>query len=313
MSFRQMKTGWLFVLLFLAGSAMSFLILKLERNGSSNLPITAEAKNAPLRIGRAQRIICGAPGLTEIVFSLGCGDRVAGVSQFSTFPAEALTKPKIGGLINPNLERILSLQPDLVLVQGKQEILSNFCRNRSIPFLSFSLETLGDIESTTRFLGRALHAEEMAQKLISDIQGSLNDIETQLKGRPKRRVFLTMGHTPGDLTNIMTTGPGTFLNEIISIAGGVNIFQDVSGKYPQISKETLIKREPEVIIEVFWGDLPADKEKILRNDWNMLSHLPAVRNNKIFFLTENFLLIPGVRIADAAKIIAARIHPEVFQ
>jgi iron complex transport system substrate-binding protein len=110
----------------------------------------------------------------------------------------------------------------------------------------------------------------------------------------------------------MTTGPGTFLHELIEIAGGENIFADASGAYPQISKESLIKRQPEVLIEVLPGGVSRRKLRLLRKDWGRLSMLPAVRRGNIHFLTDDFLLIPSIRITQAARRFAEIIHPEAF-
>jgi iron complex transport system substrate-binding protein len=110
----------------------------------------------------------------------------------------------------------------------------------------------------------------------------------------------------------MTTGPGTFLHELIEIAGGENIFADAAGTYPQISKESLIKRQPEVLIEVLPGGVSDRKLRLLRKDWGRLSMLPAVRRGNIHFLTDDFLLIPSVRITQTALRFAEIIHPEAF-
>ena len=264
-------------------------------------------------IEEASRIICAAPSVTEIVFSLGIGDRVVGVSDFSTFPPEALTVAPIGGLINPNKEKITSLQPDLLIIQGQNESLARFCEEHGIRFLSIEINTLEDIWTAIHTIGLTLRAEEKARALIQKIKDDLQDIKDRIQDRPLKKVFLTLGHTPGDLTGLMTTGPGTFLHELVSVAGGENIFSDASGLYPQISKESLVKRQPEVILEAIPGGIPEDKLKLLKKDWSQLPMLPAVKSGNIHFLVEDFLLIPGVRISRTVRRFAEIFHPEAFR
>lgn len=260
-----------------------------------------------------RRIICAAPSVTEIVFALGIGKKVVGVSDFSTYPPEAQTIPRIGGLINPNKEKITSLQPDLLIIQGQNESLARFCDEEGIRFLSIEIDTLEDIWTAIHTLGQILESQEKASALVRKIKDDLQDIREKIKDRPLRKVFITLGHTPGDLTGLMTTGPGTFLNELVSTAGGENIFADAPGLYPQISKESLVKRQPEIILEAIPGGIPEEKLKLLKNDWTQLPMLPAVKSGNIHYLTEDFLLIPGVRIAQTVRRFAEIFHPDAFR
>jgi iron complex transport system substrate-binding protein len=259
-----------------------------------------------------KRIICGTPSITEIVFALGEGARVVGVSQFSSYPLEAKSRANIGGLINPNKERILSLRPDLFLTQGKNETLGKFCAENDIAFLSLRIETLEDLEQVIQHLGTELGAEEKADHLIKDIRSEISNVRSKVDDLPRKKVFLTMGHTAGNLSGLLTTGQGTFLDELLTVAGGENVFADTPVRYPQISKESLVMRDPEVIIEVFTGRLSDRKKELLRQDWMRLSTLPAAKTDNIHFLDEDYLLIPGVRIAQTALKLAMLIHPEAF-
>lgn len=261
---------------------------------------------------RPRRIICAAPSITEMVFALGRGDSVAGVSTFSVFPPEAKNKPTIGGLFNPSREKIFALQPDLVITQGEHDALSRFCREKNIPLVSLHIETLDDIQSAIQKIGSILHAGEKAGNLIEDLNSQLDAVRRKTKGLPRRKVFLSLGHTPGDLTGIMTASSGTFLQELIHLAGGINIFHDLSGRYPRVSKEVLVTRTPEVIIEILADGLSHKNKALLRRDWERLSRLPAVRKDRIHFLTQDYLLIPGNRVAQTAEAFARIIHPEAF-
>ncbi len=260
-----------------------------------------------------QRIICATPSITEMVFSLGKGSQVVGVSDFSFYPPEAAEVAHIGGLINPNRERILSLQPDLIIFQGQHQLLSQFSREQGIRSLSLVIDRVSDITVSIKKLGAELGASSEAARLAESIQGQLDELAKQTQSRVPRTVFLGLGHTPGDLTGLMTTGPDTFLHELIEIAGGINIFSDTRGAYPRISKEALVRRHPEVIIEVLAEGISPDNRKLLRADWERMASLPAVKAGHIYFLDEDYLLIPGVRVAQTALRLAQAIHPELFE
>ena len=298
----------LFVGLALAGFSLSLLITPL------NSPRKAQTKEQGFLYpqGSFQKIICGTPGITEIVFGLGAGDRVVGVSQFSTFPREASEKPVIGGLINPNREKITALKPDLLITQGKHESLAAFCRRQGITFLSLEIETLEEIYGAVTRLGDILGTTTAAARLNTMIKDELQHLTTRISVFPARKVFFVLGHSPGDLSNLLSIGPRTFLHQLISAAGGINIFADASGTYPQISKESLLRRQPEVIIEVITGDLSQEKIRMLKSDWAQLSILPAVQQGHIHFLNQDFLLIPGTRVTQTARLLAEIIHPEAF-
>lgn len=257
----------------------------------------------------AERVICASPGITEIVFALERGETVIGVSDYSIHPPEVRSLPRIGGLYNPNRERILMLQPGLVITQGRHNALTRFCRESGIALLSVPMDTLSDFRKAVLRIGRELEAGEPARRLVGRIMGDLDRVRTATRKYPARRVFLTLGHTPGDLSGLMTTGPGTFLHEIIEIAGGHNIFADAEGLYPQISKEALVMRQPEIILEVFPDGMSEGNRDLLKADWERLPMLKAVREGRVFFLTEDYLLIPGVRIGRTAGRFAELIHP----
>ena len=210
------------------------------------------------------------------------------------------------------LEEMVETEPFAPIIQGDNESLARFSEEHRIRFLSITIDNLEDIWSAIRTIGQAVKAEDEASALIQKVTRELQTIRDKIKDRPPKKVFLTLGHTPGDLTGLMTTGPGTFLHELVSAAGGENIFADASGLYPQISKESLIKRQPQIIIEAIPGGMPAEKFKLLKKDWSQLPMLPAVKSGNIYYLTEDFLLIPGVRIAMTFRRFAEIIHPDAF-
>ena len=258
------------------------------------------------------RIICAAPSITEIVYALGCGDRVVGVSDFSVHPPPATSKPRIGGFINPNLERIISLKPDLVITQGDHDSLHALERELGIKRLSVKIDSLSDLKQAVRILGDRLDRGAEARSLVLELENDLRRIQEKTHDLPRPKVFLSLGHTPGDLTGLMTSGSGTFLNELIGIAGGINIFGDIRSLYPKISKEALILHNPDIILEICPEGISPGSRKLLHQDWDRFVSLHRRKPIDIHFISDDYLLIPGLRLPLAARKFAHVFHGERF-
>lgn len=273
-----------------------------------------------------ERVIIIGPNVTETVFALGAGERVIGVTDFCTYPPEARKKPSIGSLFHPNLERIIALQPDLVVMQAPMEKVIGLCKERGVDWLALEMNDLAGIYRGIELLGGKLGLEEAAERLRAEIESGLDDVRKRvagLKGGPDGggrdgggpgvKLFLCTGRAPGELSGLGTTGPGGFLAELVGVAGGENIFADAVTRYPQVSKEALTRRAPEVIIECRPGaDLDGAARARLIAEWNPLSSLPAVRGGRVHVLTDDFLLIPGPRIVKTARRLAELLYPEAF-
>jgi iron complex transport system substrate-binding protein len=304
---RNLPLALTLALVVLGFAAVSLLFQSTPDRYSASRSL--QQKDGPV----VRRVICASPSITEIVFTLGEGARVVGVSDFSFYPPEAQAVQQIGGQINPNREQILSLEPDLIIFQGEHQALARFCREQDIPTLSVDIDRIDQILTAVQRIGGVLGAEVEAQELAAEIRQQLDDLARKTRALPPQSVFLGLGHTPGDLTGLMTTGSGTFLHELLELAGGRNIFADAPGTYPRISKEALVRRRPDVIIEVLAEGISPDNQVLLKSDWERLDTLPAVKAGRIHFLTDDYLLIPGVRVAQTANRLAAAIHPELFE
>jgi cobalamin transport system substrate-binding protein len=246
------------------------------------------------------RVICGTPAVAEIVFALGCGDQVVGVSAFSDWPPEAAAKPLIGGALSPNRERILKLEPTLILTQGKAEILGGWARTQQIPFVTVPLDTLGEVKGAIQAFASALGVEKRGEQLWSDLEGIFATIPSE----NSVSVFISIGHAPGDLSGLMTSGPGTFLDELVSRAGGSNIFSDVQIDWPGISQETLIRRAPAILLDFQHFPLEMDQAAALVADWERL----GFRADQVRLLDEAVFLRPGPRAVQSAPLLAEAIH-----
>lgn len=254
-----------------------------------------------------QRIVCGSPAVTEIVFALGCADRVVGVSDYCTHPRAARDKPTVGGWINPNRERLLRLDPDIIVTQGDHETLSAFAEDVGIRCHAVTLDSLDDVfsavTSIAAVLGVAPRGDALAASMCDDIDAVADGISA---ARPVS-VLLVFGRVPGALAGLTTVGPGTFLDDLLRRLQATNVFSDVKGMYPQVSKEALLMRRPEVILEVN-VDLAEDQIPRLREDWQALVSIPAVAAGRIRFLRDAYLLVPGPRIGRTAARLAEAIH-----
>jgi iron complex transport system substrate-binding protein len=272
----------------------------------------AAKKATPAAPAFPQRIICTSPGIAEMVFALCEPNRIVGVSDFCNYPLAAKETARIGGCLNPNRERILALKPDLVISQGRAEKLGDLCERMKIRHCSLEIDTVKDVLAAIAQLGQELGCEDRAADLTQQIQQEFDDVRRRVAGRPPVKVFLSIGHTPGNLAALITPGPQTFLSELLVMAGGENIFADAKGYYPQISKEALLRRQPQLILEAFPEGLTEPQRQRLLQDWQQMAGLNALRDNKLTFVTDEFLLIPGVRIGQSVRRLAELIHPEAY-
>ncbi|MBE9580357.1 MAG: ABC transporter substrate-binding protein [Proteobacteria bacterium] len=290
------------------GLVLSAWFLPMSRAGENTKPWTPPARHRP----EAQRIVSMAPNITETIFALECGDRLVGVTDFCTYPREARTLPKVGGYYNPNLERLTVLRPDLVVLQGKHEKVDSFCRVKGIRILHVAMDSISSIYGGIVDLGKALQCPERAENLCTSIRKELGAVRTNVAGFARHKVFICLGRAPAGLTSLYTAGGPSFISEILQIAGGDNVFQDVTLPYPEASKESLIKRAPEIIIELRPGeDLSDLRRSQIISEWNILRGVPAISNHKVYVLTENFLLVPGPRVGLAARFLARTLHQDI--
>ncbi len=263
---------------------------------------------------RPVRIVALAPNAAEIICSLGSTNRLVGVGRFCTFPADLKSLPKIGGLRDPDLEAILALHPDLIILRGRgsaSEPIRRLAIDHGIQIYNDRVETLDDLYRTIRELGDLLDRRPQAKRLVHHIRTKLQSIATRATTRPKVKVLFTL-RNPDSLTPLMTVGRRTFLNEIIEIAGGDNIFSDQDTRYPTVSLEEVVARNPTVIIESM-PDQVIDRARRgrLLNQWRELTSVQAVQSGQVHFVTQPFLTIPSDRVILAAELLLSLIHPEL--
>ena len=277
------------------------------------IPLTTAALTVSDQLGREmavpkepQRIVTLAASLTEIVFALGQGHRVCGVEQFSDYPPAAQKLPKVGSYINPDVERIVALRPDLCLAikDGNPRHVVERLVGLGIPVYAVDPRNLQGVIATVLEIGRLINAIPAAEALADDLSRRLqriNFLVTRNQHRP--RVFFQIGISP-----IVSVGSHTFLDELITTAGGLNV---AAGKitYPRFSQEQVLALLPEIMIITSMARGEAfDRVKTF---WERWQTLPAARNHKIFLVDSNIVDRPSPRIFDGLETLFRLFHPEL--
>ncbi len=263
---------------------------------------TISAQNLPTRI------ISVVPAATEILFAIGAGPRVVAVSSFDHQPPEVNQLPRVGALMDPDVERILSLKPDLIVVYGSQHDLAQQMSRAGIPQFPFVHGGLADVLTTIAALGERTGTGDRATALVASIRAQLDSIKSRVAGKPRPRTLIVFGRDPGALRNLYASGGIGFLHDMLEVAGGDDVFGDVKRESVQASTETLIARAPDVIVEI-----RADDETVPNpDDWNAVPSIPAVQKHRVTMLVGSELVTAGPRVATATERLARAIHPEAF-
>ena len=257
-----------------------------------------------------QRIISLVPALTEMLFAIGAGPQVVAVSSYDTFPPEAASRPKVGALLDPDVERIFSLTPDLVITYGSQSDLRRQLERAAIPIFNYRHAGLADVLTTLRAIGRATGHDAEAERLAGDIERRLNAVRARTAAAPAPRTLLVFGREPGSLRNMYVSGGTGFLHDMLVVAGGENVFADVGRESVQATTELILARAPDVIIEVREGPALSDADVRARTaDWDRLAAVPAVKARRVHIVSGTGLVVPGPRVAAAVERLAGVLHP----
>ncbi len=241
----------------------------------------------------AIRVVSLSPHFTEIVYDLGAGDRLVAVTDFCRYPPEAARKPKVGGLLNPSLESILRLKPDLVLAVPFYGSLIGSLRKRDVPVLVLDNSRLSDALSAYDALGKALGLEKEARAARRRLEARIDAIRPS-GGKERLTALFVAGTETGTLNQMVAAGRGTFVSELLLKAGFRNILDDVKAPYALLSREELLRRNPDVIFHaVTRGENGPGAEKAYRRLWKKWNTLGAVRENKLYFITRDEWMVPG--------------------
>ena len=263
---------------------------------------------------QARRVVSLVPNVTEMLFAIGAGSQVVGVSSYDDFPPETKSLPRVGALLDPDTERILALRPDLVVLYGSQSELEAQFTRAGIRVYPYRHGGIDNIVQGMRDVARLTSHVAEGDRAIAGLRAQLDAVRARVRGRPRPKTMLLIGRDPGSLRGLFASGGVGFLHEVLDIAGGDDVFGDIAREAVEPSSETLIVRAPQVIVELHPGAAPAaaalEKERAV---WRPLASIPAVRNNRVHLLYGGYLLAAGPRLGQAAEALARVIHPESFK
>ncbi len=259
------------------------------------------------------RIISLIPALTEMLFAIGAGAQVVAVSSFDRYPAEVSKLQRVGALLDPDVERILSLHPDLVAVYASQSDLRAQLERAKIPLYVYSHAGLPDVFATLSEIGGRVGHPREAAELATSIQTRLAAVRTRVAGRQRPRTLIVFDREPLALRGIYASGGVGFIHDMVAAAGGDNVFADVKQQAVQATTETILGLRPDVILELRGDPVASDIKAREVAVWRTLSSLPAIRNNRVYFLDDQRTVVPGPRVGEGVELIARVLHPDAFK
>ena len=260
-------------------------------------------------VAEPQRIISLAPSLTETVFALGLGDRLVGVSAYCDYPPAAADIDKVGTFLTPSIEAIVAKKPDVVLAipsPGNRSGVESL-QKLGIRVVVVDPNTLAETKNAILTIGEALDRKAEAQALLARIDAQFAAVAGKLGDVPQRRVLMVVGQTP-----LIAVGTGTFQNELIEQARGINVAAVAGSTWPHLSLEYAIAAAPQVIIDTSMGNEERPGAGGALAFWSAYPVIPAVRDTRVYGYKAYAVLRPGPRIGEAFEAIARFIHPEKF-
>ncbi len=256
------------------------------------------------------RIISHVPSITETLFALGLGDKVVADSDYCDYPEAAKTKPKIGGYYTPNIEEIVAMKPDLVLTDGHVPELITKLDSLGIPLAVIDPKDINGVLSDIELLGNITGSQKEAQEITSDMKNRIDAVVNTVGNASRPSVFYVFDAT--DTTKPWTAGPGSFVDALISLAGGVNVAGNSSGPWIQFNMEELVRADPEIILldsSMGTATMSPDQIKELPG-WQDLT---AVKQNRIYTINGDLVNRTGPRIVQGLEEMAKILHPDLFK
>jgi iron complex transport system substrate-binding protein len=255
-----------------------------------------------------RRVVALAPSITEIVFALGCEDRLAGATRFSNFPPAAKRLPRVGSYVHLDLERIVALSPDLCIAvkDGNPKAVIQRLEALQIPVYAVNPVNLGAVGDTILEVGQLLNARQPAERLVAEMNARIEAVKAQVAGSSSRpRVFFQIGISP-----IVSVGSETFIHELITMAGGINVTAGAV-PYPRFSREEIFALAPEILIIT-----SMDRNKSFleaKIEWQQWPEIPAIRDQRIHLVDSDLFDRASPRLVDGLELLAGLLHPQPAQ
>ncbi len=256
------------------------------------------------------RVISLSPSITEIIYALDAWEKVVGVTMYSDFPPEVKDIQNVGGWVNPNLEIIIQLQPDLVIMLTDQDkIFGDKLRSLGLSTLSVdSNPSIAHINESIITIGKALGKQDESIDIKEQIESEVAEIKKILNKQKPKTVLCVIGRNPGTLEDIYVVGNTSYINELITLSGGINVIEKKKTAL-KISKEAIFSLDPDIIIEI--NHDKTDKEKEVKQIWSALSESRAIKNDKLSVISSSAILHPSQRIIAGLKELIKIIHPQL--
>ncbi len=297
MILRQIVTAFYYSLLVILAAGNSYAV----ETVTDPIGRTVQVPDRPMRI------IALAPSITEIIFDLDQQHRLVGATRYSNYPVAAKQLPRVGSYIRLDLERILSLRPDLCIAvkDGNPIAVVRRLMELGIPVYAVDPHNVTAVMETIRAIGGLLDAHKETKRLLTGMQVRIDRIRNRVANITNRpRVFLQIGISP-----MVSVGPNTLADEMITIAGGQNVVEG-KAQYPVFSKEQILGLAPDVYIITSMA-----REKVfddIKQEWQQWQQMPAVRDSRIYLINSDLTDRPSPRLLDGLECIAAAIHPKLF-
>lgn len=271
-------------------------------NVNETREVTDEAGKRVRVPTRPQRIITLAPNLTEIVYAIGAGDRLVGNTTYCDYPQEAKQVAKVGDTLQPNIERIIALKPDIILIStaSQLETFTKQLDERRIAIFITDPHDLEGIFRSIKTLGDLLGQQQQAEKLVNDLRERVASVETAVNDRPPVTVFYQVSAEP-----LWTAGRRSWITDLIRRAGGRSVTAEVEGEWMRYSDEAALAARPEAIIMA----TGQEKMKVAA----ALEKSPAAINKRVYEISGDYLSRPGPRLVEGLEQIARALHPDVFR
>jgi len=275
-------------------------------NVQASREITDETGKPLIVPARIERVVSLAPNLTEIVYAVGAGNRLVGNTTFCNYPPEAKAVTKVGDTMQPNIESIVALRPQLVLVStaSQLEAFTRQMAQQKIPVYVTDPRDLEGVLRTIETLGGILGETERATQLVRDLRRRASDVEEAVKTREAVKVFYQVSREP-----LYTAGRDSFITDLIRRAGGASVTANVAGAWPTFSQESALAAQPEAIIMPTFDSMEQGNMEIAV----ALKNSPAAKNKRIYGIDGDLLSRPGPRLVDGLEQMARKLHPDAFK
>ncbi len=274
---------------------LSIFVCTLPNAGNSQISLVDDLGRTVVRSAPAQRIVSLAPSITETLFAIGAGDQIVGVTDYCNYPAEAVTKQHVGGVVNPNIETIVHLKPDLIVLSMEGNVREDFTKLTSfgIPVFVTNPRNLLGIYTSVGQLGILTGRTTNAAQLVKSLRLRADSIRAIVANEKKQTVMIFVSLQP-----IIVVGQNTFLAELIGLAGGTNAVTKGTTTYPTYSREAVLKDNPDVLI--FMSDVLTNSADLaqLFPEW---TNLKAYRQRRVFRINPDIVARPGPRAIDGLE------------